>query len=75
MDDISSTEPLRDLKAAEREAVDLLARDFAARRGADAEFDADGFFFDLRRRIEARAITLEQVIRQGPMGGGGPNEA
>jgi hypothetical protein len=58
-----------------REAADILARDYALRRNADPVFDADGFFFDLRRRIEARATTLDLVLRQGPMGGGGADEA
>ena len=68
------TDALLDLLDEERAAVDALARDYAARRGADPGFDADGFFFDLRRRIEARSFTLEQVREHGAMGGGGPDE-
>ena len=69
------TDALQDLQDKEAAAVDILSRDYLARRGADPGFDAAAFFFDLRRRIEARATTLELVVENGPMGGGGQDEA
>jgi hypothetical protein len=69
------TDALLDLLEEERAAVDILARDYDARRGADPGFDGEAFFLDLRRRIEARAQTLELVRTEGPMGGGGADEA
>jgi hypothetical protein len=69
------SDPLEFLHAAVREALDILAEDYAARRGAQAPFDGDGYFMELRRMIEAKAISLELVREDGPMGGGGPGEA
>ena len=69
------TDALETLREDVREAVDVLAQDYAVRADAQPDFDADGYFFDLRRTIEARAVTLKLVRRDGPMGGGGPNEA
>ncbi len=69
------TDALETLREDVREAMDLLAQDYAVRCDAEPEFDADGYFFDLRRTVEARAITLGLVRRDGAMGGGGPNEA
>jgi hypothetical protein len=71
----SMTDALHDLREAVRAATDVLARDYAVRKAADKGFDADGYFFDLRRLIEARAVTLDTVRREGAMGGGGPDEA
>lgn len=69
------TQALQTLRETVRAATDVLAEDYSVRRRADPGFDADGFFFDLRRMIEARAITLQAVREEGPMGGGGPDEA
>ena len=69
------TNPMDTLREDVRAAVDALAEDFAVRDSTDQGFDADGWFFDLRRTIEARAMTLNLVAAKGPMGGGGPNEA
>jgi hypothetical protein len=68
-------DPLDIPHAAVRQAVDLLAQDYAARRGVEGGFDADGYFFDLRRMIEAKGISLTLVDKLGPMGGGGSGEA
>ncbi len=69
------TDALETLREDVREAVDILAQDYAVRTDAQPDFDADGYFFDLRRTVEARATTLKLVRQDGPMGGGGPNEA
>jgi hypothetical protein len=69
------TDALETLREDVRQALDLLAQDYAVRTDAEPSFDADGYFFDLRRTVEARAITLRLVREDGPMGGGGPNEA
>lgn len=58
-----------------RRATDILATQYAAKVAAHPDFDADGFFFDLRRSIEARAKTLDDVSQFGAMGGGGADEA
>jgi hypothetical protein len=68
------SDPMDTLREAVRTGVDALAQDYAL-RAASETFDADGWFFDLRRSIEARALTLDLVAAQGPMGGGGPDEA
>jgi hypothetical protein len=65
---------LETLRGDVREAVNILAQDYAVRRDTGA-FDVDGYFADLRRTIETRATTLDLVRRDGPMGGGGLNEA
>ena len=69
------TNALETLRENVREALNILAQDYAVRTDAAPGFDADGYFFDLRRTVEARAITLGLVRAKGPMGGGGPNEA
>jgi hypothetical protein len=69
------TNALETLREDVREALNILAQDYAVRTDAESGFDADGYFFDLRRTVEARAITLGLVRREGPMGGGGANEA
>ncbi|MGZ3276084.1 MAG: hypothetical protein ACXU82_18450 [Caulobacteraceae bacterium] len=69
------TDAYQDLLGQVREAADILARHYAVRQETDPGFDADGFFFDLRRMIEVRAVTLNLVLQQGPMGGGGADEA
>lgn len=69
------TDALQDLRDAVRAATNVLAEDYAVRRGADPTFDADGFFLSLRRLIEARALTVALVRDEGAMGGGGADEA
>jgi hypothetical protein len=69
------TDVLNDLREQARAAIDALAREYAARRDADTAFDADGYFFDLRRMVEARALTLKLVKQDGARGGGGQDEA
>jgi hypothetical protein len=68
-------DPLEFLHTPVREAVDILAEDYAARRAAQAAFDAESYFTGLRRTIEAKAISLDLVREDGPMGGGGLGEA
>lgn len=75
MTDVRADDALHDLHSAEAAVVNALARDYAARRGGDPAFDPGAFFAQLRRLVEARADTLEAVLRDGPMGGGGPDEA
>ena len=58
-----------------RDATDILASDCAARLAGEPNFDIDAYFADLRAMVEARATTLKAVAEQGPMGGGGPDEA
>ncbi len=70
-----TTDPLDDLRDQVRQAHEILAQDYASRRNLDADFDADGHFFDLRRAIEGRALTLDLVRQGGSMGGGGKDEA
>ena len=48
------TDALETLREDVREAVDVLAQDYAVRADAQPDFDADGYFFDLRRRIRPR---------------------
>ena len=69
------TDALETLREDVREALNILAQDYAVRTDAETGFDADGYFVDLRRTVEARATTLGLVRRDGPMGGGRPNEA
>jgi hypothetical protein len=69
------TDALETLREDVRDALDLLAQDFAVRVDAEPGFDADVYFVALRRTVEARAVTLKLVREDGPMGGGGPNEA
>lgn len=69
------TDALETLREDVREALNILAQDYAVRTDAEPGFDPDGYFDDLRRTVEARAITLGLVRREGAMGGGGPNEA
>jgi hypothetical protein len=69
------SDPLDIPHAAVRQAMDILAQDYAARRGPQGAFDADGYFFDLRRMIEAKGMSLTLVDKLGPMGGGGAGEA
>jgi len=69
------TDAYQDLLHQVRGAADVLARDYTARQAAEPGFDADAFFSELRRMIEARATTLKTVAREGSMGGGGPDEA
>jgi hypothetical protein len=69
------SDPLELRRAAVRLAVDILAEDCAVRRGAQALFDGDGYFVELRRMIEAKAVSLALVREDGAMGGGGQGEA
>jgi len=69
------TEAIQTLRQDVRTAADALAQDYAVRRSADPRFDADAYFSDLRRMIEARAFTLDRVDAHGAMGGGGQDEA
>ncbi len=69
------TDPQDDLHEQTRAAIAALAQDYASRRDAEPAFDADGYFFELRRMVEARALTLRLVEQDGAMGGGGQGEA
>ncbi len=66
---------LQELRDEVRLAMDVLAQHYFSRLDVEPGFDPDGFFLYLRRTVEARATTLKSVRREGPMGGGGPNEA
>jgi hypothetical protein len=59
------SDALQHLRAEVRAASDVLADDYIVRRNADPAFDADGFFSDLRRLVEARALTLQSVRDEG----------
>lgn len=61
--------------ATSREALDLVALDYLAQIEASPALDVDGFFLALRRQIESRAQTLKLVRENGPLGGGGADEA
>jgi hypothetical protein len=63
-----------DWSAGLREDLSALAADYA-RRAGQAGFDADQYFGQLRRLVEARARTQDLVAAQGALGGGGQNEA
>ncbi len=67
-------DPLQSTNDDRRKAMDALTRDYLVRR-ADPAFDPDAFFDELRRLVEAKAATLNHVVEEGAMGGGGEDEA
>ncbi len=69
------SDPLNDLRSAVRDATGILAEDYAVRVTAQAGFDGEAYFIELRRMIESRAQTVLLVAEDGPMGGGGLGEA
>ena len=69
------SEPLEILHAAVRDAVAVLAEDYAVRRRAQPDWSEEAYCLHLRRMIESRAVTVDLVKEDGPMGGGGPGEA
>lgn len=69
------SEPLEFLHAAVREAVTVLAEDYAVRRRAQPDWSEEIYFVSLRRMIESRAVTADLIREDGAMGGGGPGEA
>ena len=69
------TDAIQGLREEVRAATDALAQDYCERLEIDPGFDPDGFFDELRRMVEARAATLMLVELDGPMGGGGADEA
>jgi hypothetical protein len=70
-----SQDPLQSIGEHRRKAMDALAEDYLVRSRTEAAFDPDTFFDNLRRMVEAKAATLDAVVEQGAMGGGGQDEA
>jgi uncharacterized protein (DUF427 family) len=63
-----------DLDNSFRAGTDALAQDYAD-HAARPDFDPELYFDRVRRLIEARAETEATVAMDGPMGGGGADEA